>query len=517
MKHEMLTSPIADILYKRQKTPLGLISVLVLFFTVIFYNPLSAQSNLLKMPPNPDSSVKLANTDSASIHIIAGVNKIFSGDTVGFIVHILSNQLPGTFCDSAVIQDITAAVSQRSIIIINGISRPPSASPSAPYSVLECFKDGLDTLQMVLWNPEKTSSVLHQIRIAGKTFDAMSEIFSVKARIWKIDIRNLHNNSNLDTLVLSSSNGMDTLLAEGYSLDSVDIGTVPCTWRATNGLHSISNGTSKDKIIYSSTGVNHEESGFIIARYEADSSIADSLYVRIIGTSSSQKPQPSKTKENIVRKEFFRIGINISGGLTNIADLNKVANAWLETRDDSLSSSALQVSHKNDEISFNFEYGFQPFFAFTFFDHWQVGGKLDYLVSPHIYNFLLDDTIQIELATYIPGVFTSLRLGIFEIEAGGIYGISTIKWNDNFFGYSSNWPASGWGYEINATLSPHGKYVGFTFSTGYRSLVMTNVVDNYHRRIRFADSGDPLKLDMSGFTMNIGLYFLLSYKKAGDQ
>jgi hypothetical protein len=50
---------------------------------------------------------------------------------------------------------------------------------------------------------------------------------------------------------------------------------------------------------------------------------------------------------------------------------------------------------------------------------------------------------------------------------------------------------------------------------GYRSLVLKSVYDNAGRKIYFTDTGNPLKLNMYGFTMNMGVYFLLSYGKVG--
>jgi hypothetical protein len=214
------------------------------------------------------------------------------------------------------------------------------------------------------------------------------------------------------------------------------------------------------------------------------------------------------------RVEIFRIGINGAGGVMSITDLNNLADTWLTAHDDSLSSSTVQISHEGDKIDFNIEYGVQPFFCFTLWNIWQIGGKFDYLLSPHLYNSLLRDTIKIDLQTYIPSIYTALRLGAFEIGGCAINAISTVNWNDNFFGYKSKWSASDWGYEVKLGLAPRmGKYAGFNFSVGYRSLVLKNVFDNSGRRIYFSNSGKPFTLDLSGVVVNLGLYFACTYRK----
>lgn len=74
------------------------------------------------------------------------------------------------------------------------------------------------------------------------------------------------------------------------------------------------------------------------------------------------------------------------------------------------------------------------------------------------------DTIRIDTWTYIPALGTSLRLGIFELCADVLYGISRVHWEDNFFGYISNWKSKALGYENKAGLaSSLGKFFGFEF------------------------------------------------------
>ena len=218
------------------------------------------------------------------------------------------------------------------------------------------------------------------------------------------------------------------------------------------------------------------------------------------------------------RIEFFRLGINGATGLTSITDLNSIADTWLKARDDSSSSEMMQVSHEGAEMPINYEYGFQPFITITLWNLWQIGLKYDYLQSPHIYNSLFKDTIKVQIDAHVPSLFTGLHLGSFEIGGGILYAVSTVNWDDNFFGYSSKWAASGWGYEFKIGAAPRfGGYVGMNISAGYRGLILKSVCDNAGREIFFTDTGKPLKLNMSGLVINLGLYFCYTQKKGGSK
>jgi hypothetical protein len=216
------------------------------------------------------------------------------------------------------------------------------------------------------------------------------------------------------------------------------------------------------------------------------------------------------------RIELGRIGINGSFGIMNIKDLNGLADAWIKAKDDSSRTGGDSATHQGFSIPLNLEFGFQPFVSFTLWNRLVLGGKIDYLWSSHFYNSLFKDTLTIKLKTVIPAITGALKAGPFEIGGSALYAVSSVNWSDNFFGYSSQWNARGWGYEINLCLAPQAwKYMGTTISLGYRGLVVGDVYDNAGRKLYFAESGEPFTLSLSGFVMNVGIFFGYTYPKGG--
>ena len=92
---------------------------------------------------------------------------------------------------------------------------------------------------------------------------------------------------------------------------------------------------------------------------------------------------------------------------------------------------------------------------------------------------------------------------------GGIfYSYTSICGNDNFFGYSDTWFGKNKGYELGMGFSTsREKHFGYTMRIKYRDLLVSDLKDSFNRYVVYTDTRENISLKMSGFIIEMGLYY----------
>ena len=207
---------------------------------------------------------------------------------------------------------------------------------------------------------------------------------------------------------------------------------------------------------------------------------------------------------------LIKIGVKGFGGITDTCYLNSIVNEWIYMVVD-VSNAELQGEPIT--LPFNIEYGYQPFIIIHPIKFLQIGVKMDFVYSNILSKFenpLLNDNyeLQIKMKSYMPSVFTYLTLGKFELGGGIIQSFTSIQVKDNFFGYNDKWYGNNTGYELSLGFSTsQKKRFGFTMSIKYRGLFINEFNDNLNRKVIFSNNHENLSIDMSGFSLEMGLYF----------
>jgi len=219
---------------------------------------------------------------------------------------------------------------------------------------------------------------------------------------------------------------------------------------------------------------------------------------------------------------LIKFGVNGFGGITDTSYLNTMINNWYEKVVD---ASNVELQSEPVTLPFNIEYGFQPFVIIRPFRLLQIGVKMDYAFSnlaAKFQNPLLitqDYKLNIKMRSYIPGIFAYLTLGKMEFGGGLFRSYTNINVNDAFFGYHDKWYGADTGYEFSLGFSSsREKHFGFTTSIKYRDLFVDNFKDNLNRRITYSDNQKNMSLNMSGFFIEMGIYFqIVKMKKTKNE
>ena len=207
---------------------------------------------------------------------------------------------------------------------------------------------------------------------------------------------------------------------------------------------------------------------------------------------------------------LIKFGIMGYGAITDTSHINSMANDWIYKV---VEESNAEVSSEPKLLPFNIEYGFQPFILIRPIKFLQIGVKMDFAYSKLVSKFQnplfrQNYELNINMKSYIPGVFSYLTLGKFELGGGVIRSFTNVKINDGFFGYKDTWYGKNTGYELSLGRSTSlERHVGFTISVKYRSLFINEIKDTLNRIVVYSGTRENLSLDMSGFMIDMGLYF----------
>jgi hypothetical protein len=218
---------------------------------------------------------------------------------------------------------------------------------------------------------------------------------------------------------------------------------------------------------------------------------------------------------------LIKFGVKGFGGITDTCHLNTMVNEWFQKVVD---ASNAELLSEPVTLPFNIGYGYQPFFIIRPLRFLQIGVKVDYSfsnLSAKFQNPLSSQNyeLNIKMKSYNPGIFTYLTLGKMELGGGLFRSYTFIDVNDAFFGYQDKWYGTNTGYELSLGFTSNSeKNVGFTMAIKYRDLLIDDFEDNYKRKITYSDNQENMSLDMSGFILEMGVYFqFVKLKKQKDE
>jgi len=207
---------------------------------------------------------------------------------------------------------------------------------------------------------------------------------------------------------------------------------------------------------------------------------------------------------------IIKFGIKANGGITDTNQLNSIRDYWFERV---VEESNAELTGDLMSFPYNIEYGYQPFLIVRPFNFLQIGIKIDFTYSKLAAKFQnplskQEFELNIKTKSYLPGVFTYLTLGKYEIGGGIFHSYTNIHLNDGFFGYKDTWYSEGNGYELGLGYSStKEKHIGFTMGIKYRNLNIDDFKDSFNREVIYSGSQENLSLKMSGFIIEMGLYF----------
>ena len=161
---------------------------------------------------------------------------------------------------------------------------------------------------------------------------------------------------------------------------------------------------------------------------------------------------------------LLKFGVKGLGGVTSANHLNRLTENWLQNTAEA--SNIELLGEEVNQLPFNIEVGYQPFFITRPVRLLQIGVKMDHSFSRMSAKFSNGFTNQgyelnINSESYIPGAFAYLTLGKLELGAGMIYAHTSVNINDDFFGYQDTWYGKNRGYEVSLGFSTNQEKNGW--------------------------------------------------------
>ena len=234
--------------------------------------------------PGPPSTI--------SMTILTPVEERRAGDTISVLVSISNNDglVPGPWCDTVYYQDILGNGGRDSVprVIVDGNGDTLRSVPDSSGKVRECFNGGLDTVKFVLyyapddWITQRTDS-MHQFIATLDNIKGQTDRFYLYPGDLKKIVLDPRISSRMDSITLRYPAGDEWIDAKGYDVFGNYMGLISSNWDVTGSLHAPDNERNQKSIHYTSANVTTSEEGWMIARAGSDSTITDSIFVRIIG------------------------------------------------------------------------------------------------------------------------------------------------------------------------------------------------------------------------------------------
>lgn len=219
--------------------------------------------------------------------MLAPLDKIVAGDTtvLGVIgIDCVDPPVPAVWCDSVTITDTLGSGpgQPQPFAIVNGNSVPFGSKFSA------CFHNGRDTIRIVLFDAPSSPDSLHQIMIYWKGLSAQSAPFFVYPSIIQhLEIQRLSDSSSIDSVFLPYPWGDISLASIGYDAYGNKRGPEIADWFTTGTLHAITKPDSISRIYYDASTATSDEEGYVYCSPVSDSTIRDSIKIRIAGPSGA--------------------------------------------------------------------------------------------------------------------------------------------------------------------------------------------------------------------------------------
>jgi hypothetical protein len=217
--------------------------------------------------------------------MLAPLDKIVAGDTsLLWVIGIdcVDPPVPEVWCDSVTIADALGSGpgQPQPFAIVNGNNVPLGRKFAA------CFHNGRDTIRIVMFNAPSSPDSLHQITVYWKGLSAQSAPFYVyPSTIRRLEIQRRIDSSSVDSVFLSYPTGYISLASMGYDAFGNKRGIEKANWNTTGTLHSIIQSKNMSMIYYDASMVTGEEEGYIFCSPVSDSTIRDSVKIRIVGPS----------------------------------------------------------------------------------------------------------------------------------------------------------------------------------------------------------------------------------------
>jgi hypothetical protein len=209
---------------------------------------------------------------------------------------------------------------------------------------------------------------------------------------------------------------------------------------------------------------------------------------------------------------LIKFGVKGYAGIIDTCYLNSLGMEWTYKV---IEESNLELLVEPITLPFNIQYGYEPFLIIRPIPFLQVGVKVDYLISG-VAAMVMNTTINqnyllnINIKSYNPCVFANLSLGNLELGGGLFKSYTNIGFKDDFYGYQDKWYGSSAGWEFNAAFSSSKeRLIGFTFGVRYRDLFISEFKDQLNRDVTFSKTNDKFSLDLSGFTIETGIFIQL--------
>lgn len=233
----------------------------------------------------------------ADITLITEPQKRIAGDTITAVVRVYNQDglVPDLYCyepDSSTGGSLyfdSLGHGNRNVKpeVITGLgsSVVNSFDTQQLADVSQCFLNGIDTVQFLIYFAPFISDSLHQLTVKLGDITASTSPF----RMYPSDLDSLsiaHTNPCCpDTLIMRYPDNEVLLYALGYDRFKNMRGGETCIWHTTGTLHPFETKTAASRILYTADSINvkDDENGYAIAVFEDDETIIDSLYVKITG------------------------------------------------------------------------------------------------------------------------------------------------------------------------------------------------------------------------------------------
>jgi hypothetical protein len=215
--------------------------------------------------------------------MLAPLDKIVAGDTsLLWVIGIdcVDPPVPEVWCDSVTIADALGSGpgQPQPFAIVNGNNVPLGRKFAA------CFHNGRDTIRIVMFNAPSSPDSLHQITVYWKGLSAQSAPFYVyPSTIRRLEIQRRIDSSSVDSVFLSYPTGYISLASMGYDAFGNKRGLEKANWFTTGTLHAITKPDSISRVFYEASTVTADEEGYIYCSPATDSTIRDSVKIRIAG------------------------------------------------------------------------------------------------------------------------------------------------------------------------------------------------------------------------------------------
>ena len=223
--------------------------------------------------------------------------KRFAGDTISYRLTIRATDGLDTsmFCDSVMFQENIAPRpgQPEPFVIVNNTRMPFNTKAPA------CADSGQFLIKVVLYN---VSESLYRIDINFSKLTQFHDTFTLTpSAVGRLEIQRPNDSTSVDSVFLSYPTGYVSLSCVVYDAFGNKRGLENANWNTSGTLHAITNSGSISRIYYDASTVTADEEGFIYCSSVSDSTIRDSVKIRIAG------PAGVLSRNRTPQEHYFKI------------------------------------------------------------------------------------------------------------------------------------------------------------------------------------------------------------------